>query len=149
MRKILCVVDLTESSGKVLEVAAGIANACKSHLVVLFPYRLIDYAFNGDVATLKSKLETEARQKFNTIKVTLPEFEKLSFEFQPEIGFLADRLSAHVKIDRVDMVVIGQEQSINTNDIKGFNLQQLITSSKIPFMIIPEVLNVEAVYKYA
>jgi nucleotide-binding universal stress UspA family protein len=149
MRKILCVIDLTESSGKVLEVAAGIAIACKSHLVALFPYRLIDYAFSGEVATLKSKLETEARQKFNTIKATLPDFEKVSYEFQPEIGFLADRVSTHVKTDRVDMVVIGQEQSINTNDIKGFNLQHLITSSKIPFMIVPEVLNVETVYKYA
>ena len=149
MRKILCVIDLTESSGTVLEVAAGIAHACKSHLVVLFPYRLIDHAFSGEVATLKSKLETEAREKFNAIKATLSDFEKISYEFQPEIGFLADRVSAHVKKDRVDMVVMGQEQSINPNDIKGFNFQHLITSSKIPFMIVPQVLNAEAVYKYA
>jgi nucleotide-binding universal stress UspA family protein len=149
MKKILCVIDFTESSGKVLEVAAGIANACKSHLIVLFPYRLIDYAFNGDVATLKSKLETEALQKFNTLKATVPDFERISHEFQPEIGFLADRVIAHVKKDAVDMVVIGQEQSINANDIKAFNLQHLITSSKLPFMIVPEMMNVETLYKYA
>ena len=147
MREILCVIDLTESSGKVLEVAAGIANAYHSHLTVLFPYRLIDYGYNGEMATLKAKLETEARQKFLLQKKNLPIMDQVSYEFQPEIGFLADRINAHVKRDKLDMVIIGQQQSITTNDIKGFNLQNLITHSKLPFMIVPVEARTEAVVK--
>lgn len=147
MRQILCVIDLTGSSGQVLEVAAGMANSCKAHLIVMFPYRLIDYGYSGDITSLKAKLETEARQKFQQLKNKLPDFENLSCEFQPEIGFLADRISAHVKKRDIDMVVIGQQQSITTNDVKGFNLQQLIANSKLPFMIVPEEVSAEAVFR--
>lgn len=144
MRQILCVIDFTDSSGKVLEVATRIANACRAHLIVLFPYRLIDHTFQGKLPSLKLKLESAAREKFEKLKESLPVMETLSVEFQPEIGFTSDRINAHVGKDPIDMIVVGQELTDSPNDIKGFNLQHLISNSKLPVVIVPTEVNAEA-----
>ena len=143
MRQILCVIDFTDSGKKVLEVAARIAVACKAHLVVLFPYRLIDYGYKGSLASLKMQLEAEAKEKFNTLKNNIPGADTISLDFQPEIGFASDRIKAHVN-DSIDMVIVGQQQTASINDSKTFNLQNLITDSKLPFVIVPSEVNAEA-----
>jgi len=146
MRQILCVIDFSESSKKVLEVAARFAIACKSHLTVLFPFRLIDHHYQGSLGSLKQKLEAEATEKFNNLRKTLPDAAMLSCEFQPEIGFISDRINAHVSGDKegIDMVIVAQEQTTSNNDSKGFDLQNLITNSRIPFVIVPTEVNAEA-----
>src|SRR5687767_5568527 len=115
MKQILCVIDFTESSGRVLDLAAIIAHACRAHLIVLFPYRLIDYSHRGDMSSLKLKLESEAREKFFNLKKNLPHKEYLTCEFQAEIGFVADRISAHAKKNNIEMVIIGQQQTESGN----------------------------------
>lgn len=133
----MCVIDFTDSSGKVLEVASRIANACSARLLILFPYRLIDHGFQGSLASLKQKLENEAREKFGALKKNIPVMERLSVEFQPEIGFISDRIKANLSRYPIDMIIVGQEQTDTPNDIKGFNLQALITKSQLPFVIVP------------
>lgn len=144
MRQILCVIDFTESTGKVLEVAARIASACKAHLIVIFPYRLIDYGYQGNAASLKLKLESEAKEKFDNLRKKLPGMDKLSTEFQPEIGFISDRIKAHAAKDTIDMIIIGQDQTDSINETKGLNLQHLITHSKLPVVIVPVEVSAEA-----
>jgi hypothetical protein len=144
MKQILCVVDLSDSSGKVLEVAAGIGGAWKAHLVVLHPYRLIDYGHRGDMSTLRSRLESEAREKFYILQKSVPNMEAISYEFKPEIGFVPDRVVDYVKRNKIDMVVIDQPQTDPGNDLKSFNVQNLIRNSKVPFVIVPCEVNAEA-----
>jgi nucleotide-binding universal stress UspA family protein len=144
MKQILCVVDLSESTEKVLEVAARIANACKAHLIVLFPYRLIDYNHRGDIPSLKLKLESEAREKFQQLRRVTPGLATLPCELQVEIGFIADRINAHVRRGNIDMIVMGQQKEYSPADGKGFDLQHLITSAQLPFVIVPAAVKAEA-----
>ncbi|HEY9487445.1 MAG TPA: universal stress protein [Chryseosolibacter sp.] len=144
MKQILCVIDLTESSGKVLEVGATISKACGAHMVVLFPYRLIHQGPRGDISSLKIRLETEAREKFRYLKGTISSMGEVSVEFQPEIGFIADRINAYVRKNNIDMIIVGQQLTDPTNDIKGFDLQTLISDSKSPFVIVPAEVKVTA-----
>jgi len=144
MKQILCVIDFSESAVRVWQVAAGIASACGAHLIVLFPYRLIDYNYHGDVPSLKRKLETEAKAKFMSLKKSDPCTENVSCEFHAEIGFLADRVTAYAKRNSIDLVVIGQEYTPTGVDLKTFNIQDLITSSRLPFVIVPSSVKVEA-----
>jgi nucleotide-binding universal stress UspA family protein len=144
MKRILCVIDLAESSGKVLEVAAMIANACTAHLIVLYPYRLIHQGHRGDMTSLKIQLEKDAREKFMLLSKSVCGMEGLSWEFHPEIGFIADRINAHVKRGAVDMVILGQEQTAITNDIRSFSLQDMISGSNLPFVIVPSEVKAEA-----
>jgi hypothetical protein len=141
MKRILCVIDLTEASARVLETAGNIASGSNAHLLVLFPYRLTDYEYRGDMTTLRQKLESEAREKFLTLKRNVPVLHSISYEFQPEIGFIFDRIISNVKKSQVDMIVIGQPQTLAINDVKGISLQSLISSSTLPFVIVPDTKN--------
>ena len=144
MKQILCVIDFSDSAGRVWSVATGIASACGAKLIVLFPYRLIDYSHRGDVPSLKRKLETDAKEKFASLQSTNPETVNVPCEFHAEIGFMADRINAYVKRNTIDMVVVGQEATAGAVDTKGFNLQELISSSKLPFIIVPAAVKAEA-----
>jgi|SRR5918993_966670 hypothetical protein len=143
MRPILCVVDLTESAAKVLEVAATMAYAYKSHLTILFPYRLIDNEYRGEISNLKGKLEQQAKEKFFSLKKQVAVLEQVLHEFQPEIGFAADRISYFVKWNKVASVVISQRQANLMNEINQVPFQNLISNSRIPFVIVPEEVDVD------
>jgi Universal stress protein family len=144
MKQILCVIDLSASSEKVLEVAARIASAWRAHLVVLYPYRLIDYGHTGDMSTLRRKLEAEACEKFYILQRGVPNMESLSHEFKPEIGFVADRVIDYTKTNSIAMVIVAQPQTDSGNDLKSFNVQSLIRNSKVPFVIVPCEVSAEA-----
>ena len=113
MRPILCVIDLTESSAAVLETAVTIAGTFKAHLIILFPYRLIDYAYTGDLSVLNSKLVNEAKAKFNVLKQQ-GSINHTSYEFLPEIGFPSDRIKSFLKtgdaIQNIDTVCIKSDE---------------------------------------
>jgi nucleotide-binding universal stress UspA family protein len=145
MRPILCVVDLSESSVKVVEVAARMAHANKTHLTILFPYRLISYAYKEDVSKLKRELELEARGKFSVIEKQVEILSRIYFEFQPEIGFTVDRINSYARQNKVDMIVISQSQANSINEVNGVALQNLIANSKAPFMIVPAEINTEII----
>ena len=127
-----------------METAAKIANSCQAQLIVLFPYRLIGHSHSGAMTSLKVKLESEAKEQFQCLRKALPEVEKSCCEFYAEIGFMTDRISAHVAKSHIDMVIIGQQQVNAGNDNYGSNIQSLITISEIPFVIVPAKVNAEA-----
>lgn len=143
MRPILCVIDLTKASVQVIEVAARMAYAFKSPMTILFPYRLIEKDYMGEMSKLKMKLELEAGKKFEELKKEIPMLDQVSYEFLPEIGFSYDRISSYVKRTKVDLVVIGQRQANAINELNNIALQTLITNSKLPFTIVPEEVDVK------
>jgi hypothetical protein len=145
LRSILCVVDLTDSSQHVVEIAAKMALAYKSQLTILFPYRLIDIGSKANVATVKANLEHTAREKFARLKTQVPLLDQVSHEFHPEIGFTADRINFFLKRNQVDSVVISQRQSAALNDVNPLGLQDLIANSTSPFTIVPGETNAELV----
>jgi nucleotide-binding universal stress UspA family protein len=143
MRPILCVVDLSESAIQVLEVAARMAYPYKAHLTILFPYRLIENGYKGEISKLKERLEQEAKEKFLALKKQLTILDVVPYEFLPEIGFPVDRVNSFVKRNKVDSVVISQRQANLMNEVNQSSLQSLITNAKLPFTIVPEELDVE------
>jgi nucleotide-binding universal stress UspA family protein len=143
MRPILCVIDLSESAVQVLEVAAKMAYAYKSHLTILFPYRLIDNGYHGEISQLKGKLEQEAGEKFLSLKKQAPVLDQVSHEFQAEIGFPADRINSFVRRNKIDSVVISQRQAHLMNEVNPLTLETLIMNSKLPFVIVPQEIDVE------
>jgi hypothetical protein len=143
MKSILCVIHLTQSSVKALEVAVSLAIAYKTHLTILFPYRLINAGHNGDVGKLKATLELEAREKFAMLKKKVASIDLIPYEFQPEIGFSSDRINSYVKRNKVHTIVISQRHANTIDEINPMALQNLIVSWKIPFMIVPEDVDAE------
>jgi hypothetical protein len=69
---------------------------------------------------------------------------KIAYEFQSEIGFSADRISSYAKRNSIGMVIIGEGQAYDINDDTSFTLREFITDMKLPFLIVPDKVNVEA-----
>jgi nucleotide-binding universal stress UspA family protein len=143
MKEILCVVDFGENSEKVLKVAAELAKASKAHLIVLFAYRLIDQDHGGDMNALKKRLESQAERKFQDLKSTMPCLEKVAPEFYPEVGFVVGRINAHLAKNKIDIVIIGENQVKEGNNQNNGDLEKLISTSRIPFIIVPPKVTAE------
>jgi hypothetical protein len=145
MKSILCVVNLTESSIKVLTLAATIASSQKAYLTILFPYRLIDHTYRGDAREFRAALEQQARTTFTTFTRNVPLLNSIDFEFKPEIGFAGYIVTSFIQRQKVDMIIIGQQQAHEINDGNALLLEHLIRDSKTPFTIVPDELNIEIV----
>jgi nucleotide-binding universal stress UspA family protein len=143
MKEILCVVDFSEASEKVLGAAADLATASKAHLIVLFPYRLLDQDHGGDMNALKKRLDSEATRKFQDLKKTLPRLEKVIPEFHSEIGFVVGRINAYLAKNKIDIVIIGEHPVKERNNQINGELEKLISTSRIPFIIVPPKVSAE------
>lgn len=144
MRPILCVIDMTSESMKVLEVAARLASANKRTLTVLFPYRLIDFNVKGEGPGLKATLEQDARNKFTEMKRSVTLLNDISVDFIPAIGFPEYLINSHVSRNKVGMIVISQRLANSIGEIKTGALQNLIAGSRVPFTIVPDEVDAES-----
>ena len=136
MKPILCVVDLTESSKEVLETAVASAKADNLHLIILFVYRLIDRFKTDDVSTLRTVMEAHAAELFKSLETRVAS-KGISYEFQVEIGFAADRITSYIKRDLAGCVVMSAEQVSMLDDFKVLTLRQFLIETKTPFMVVP------------
>jgi hypothetical protein len=123
-----------------LDTAVRIARAFKRHLIILFPYRLIDHAYTDNLSVLKLKLVDEAKASFNVLKQQGEIINHYSYEFRPEIGFTSDRITSFLKAGEAEMIIISQQQANAIDEIDSTALQNLIRDSKLPFTIVPETL---------
>lgn len=137
MKDVLCIVDFSAGSKKVLETASDIALKAKAHLKIVFPYRLLNFNQSSDVLKLKSLLEEKARENFRLLeKKTL--MKKVSYDFYPEVGFIADRVKAHAKTRAVEMVIMGNHQAGSLYSDKDLTLENFVKELNIPLLLVPE-----------
>lgn len=145
MKPILCVVDLTDSCYKVLEVAATVASSTRAHLIVLFTYRLIDLERIKDTTRFRGVMEERAKEKFVKFEKEILMNKDFSYEFQIEIGFLSDRINSYIARDAAGMVIIGEKQASAIEENRSVSLQHFIKNTNRPFIIVPQLKSVEAV----
>jgi nucleotide-binding universal stress UspA family protein len=145
MRPILCVVDLTPSSEKVLEIAATVASACCARLIVLYSYRLVDLGRDADVLTTKASIDAKAKARFFELGASVLSNKNVVYEFQTEIGFTADRIRTFVNENSAGMVVVGERQANDIDEHRSLSLREFISNMKLPFLIIPEESPVEVI----
>lgn len=99
-------IDLSDSSAKVLQWAAEEAIDHKADLLVLYTYRLKALKETDQKIALKKQLEEGAYENFARLKATLPILDKVPHTFSPEVGFETDRLKAHMQKQPIRMMVL-------------------------------------------
>lgn len=136
MKSIVCALDFSDSSEKALEVASALARKHQAQLAILFSYRLLPAELNDEASTIKSRILTNAKEKFQKLeqKFTLPG--SVDYEFKTEIGFLADRVENFARKKNVDLVVLSEEQAHTVNDQRGSNLKEILEELNIQYLII-------------
>jgi hypothetical protein len=88
-------------------------------------------------------MDNKAKTKFQEFNRYLLQ-NAIAYEFQPEIGFSADRISSYAKGNSIGMVIISENQAYDINEDRAVTLRQFITEMKLPFLIIPDEVNVHA-----
>lgn len=129
---ILCVIDFSASSRKALQWA--ISNACntRSHLTVLYPYRLKKPQNGESVMDMRKKIEEEARTSFGQLEKDLLQDTPISYEFKTEVGFLANRVEEHSKNHPLNFLVVNK--GLRTTHKESFD--DLVENTQVPVVII-------------
>jgi len=130
---ILCVIDFSESSKKVLQWAAENARTNQSHLTVLYSYRLTPVRNGESIVALKRKIEDEANQNFKILETDLLLDKHITYDFKTEVGFIADRVQEHSKNHPINFLVI--DKCIRTSNKESFD--ELMENMQVPLVIIP------------
>lgn len=119
-----------------MDVASSIARKCGTHLIVLYAYRLIVDGTGPEIARVKRMRETDARRRFADIEEKiLSAIPGLSYEFNVEVGFTADRITFHIRRNGISMIVMNQSLAQTFNEYG--NLQQFIKDKQLPFLLVP------------
>lgn len=142
MKAILCALDFSEASENVIQEAFKLAAKKKTNLIVLFTYRLLQRK-GESLAEYRKGVEAKAKTDFEALLANIKNRIEVPFEFITEIGFLSDRIEFYIRRNKVEAVILCEKLAESINEQQEQSLESLITSLKIPVVIIPEVHEVE------
>ncbi len=131
-KPILCAIDFSESSRNAFKWAAELSSLYNCHLTILYPYRLLPEK-KEDVTSLKIKNEAIAASMFEVLEHDYLSGKNISFEFRPEVGFVADRIEDHVRKNSIALLVIGKNMKAYVQE----NLADMIDQIKVPVVVVP------------
>lgn len=130
---ILCVIDFSDSSKKTLQWAIDNASKSRSHLTILYPYRLKKPENGESVMDMRKKIEDEARARFHELENDLLVGASIAYDFKTEVGFLANRVEAHSKSQGIIFVVVNRDLKSR----HSYSFDDLVEHTQIPVVIIP------------
>lgn len=128
---ILYATDFSDSSKEALEWTIRLAKQLKSHLTILYTYRLLKQ--NGEVLFIKKKMEDEGLRSFKALEKELLEGTGISYDFKTEVGFIDDRIEEHTKKNKLSFLVMGKSMSIRNKE----SFDELVENLQTPLVIVP------------
>lgn len=130
---IICATDLTESSKDALRWSVSLASKLKSHLTILFTYRLLNI-HNGEIIELKKNIEKKAAEHFAQLEKEFLIGKGISYDFKIEVGFVSNRVKDYAKKNAVSLLVMSNsDKSANRESI-----DELVETIQIPLVIVPK-----------
>ena len=130
--RILCTIDFSESSLHALRWAVSLARQFDGHLTILYTYRLIKPT-SGHALEMKKKIEEDSLLHFQAIEKEYLSDPMLSYDFQMEIGFMADRIQDQLRHHYVSFLVM--DKSLHTANKEMFD--ELVARLSVPLVLIP------------
>lgn len=132
--ELLCIVDFKEESSYVLHAAIKIAAASHAQLTVLYPYRLNQVRSVPEVGQWKKSIDSDAKNNFTRMTDTLLKEYNIECEFKSEVGFVNDRVSAHMEHHRVGMIIVGKQMVMTNRE----SMSTMFDRLDCPFLVIPQ-----------
>lgn len=130
--RVLCAVDFSESSLHALRWAVSLARQYDEHLTILYTYRLIN-ATHGHALEMKKKIEEDSLRHFQRLEKEYLADPLLSYDFQMEIGFMADRITDQLRHNHISFLVM--DKSMHAINKEMFD--DLIGRLSIPMVLVP------------
>jgi nucleotide-binding universal stress UspA family protein len=130
--RILCAVDFSESSLHALRWAASLARQFDEHLTILYTYRLIKPT-HGHALEMKRKIEEDSLQHFQLLEKEYLTDPLLSYDFQMEIGFMADRITDQLRHNHISFLVMDKSMHVVNKEM----FDDLVGRLAIPLVLVP------------
>jgi hypothetical protein len=115
-----------------LKWAVSLAIQHKTHLTILFTYRLLN-SRNGEVMDLRKKIEESAQRNFSAMEEEIVKGKGVSYDFKVEVGFVSSRVADYVKKAGVSFLVMGKQ--MNSTNRESFD--ELVENIQVPLVIVP------------
>jgi hypothetical protein len=129
---ILCTIDFSESSRDVLKYAVNLSKQFKSHITVLYTYRLFS-SQNGALSELRKKMEENAKENFIILEKEILSGSGVSYDFKAEIGFVSNRVEEYAKKNGVSFLVMGKKMNGSSKE----SFDELAENLQVPLLIVP------------
>lgn len=129
---ILCTIDFSEPSKDVLMYAVNLSKQFKSHITILYTYRLLN-SQNGELVDMKKKIEEQAKQNFSLLEKEVLVGSGVSYDFKIEVGFVSNRVREYAKENGVSFLVMGRK--MNGRNKESFD--ELTENIHVPLVIVP------------
>lgn len=132
---VLCMIDFSPSTQKVLQWAAEDALHHHAELLVVYPYRLKAQKDGDHKIVLKKHLEQEAYTNFTHLKSSLSILDKVPHTFSPEVGFETDRLEAHMQKQPIYLMVLSSAIA-KTGELHN-EWNEFMSRITVPVVLVP------------
>jgi hypothetical protein len=129
---IICTIDFSESSIDVLKWSVSLAKALKSHLTILYTYRLLN-PLNGEAVEFRKRTEENAKQKFSSLEKEILINSGVKYDFKIEVGFISNRVKDYAKKNGVSFLVMGKQM----NSAYKESFDELAENIHVPLVIVP------------
>jgi nucleotide-binding universal stress UspA family protein len=127
---IICTTDFSESSRAALQWSVDMAKKLNTHLTILYTYRLIK---QNNETPQKKKIEEDANRNLAVLEKEILSDSGVEYDFKIEVGFVDDRIEAHVKTNQINFLVMGKGMSLRNKE----TFDDLVLQLQIPLVIIP------------
>jgi nucleotide-binding universal stress UspA family protein len=129
---ILCTIDFSDSSKDALRWSVSLAKVLKTHLTVLYTYRLLNPG-SGEVQELKKRLEEDARRDFAALEEEVLKGKGVKYQFKVEVGFVSNRVKEYAKKNDPSFIVMANKMHSGTED----SFDELSEKTQVPLVIVP------------
>jgi K+-sensing histidine kinase KdpD len=129
---ILCTIDFSEASKDVLRYAVNLSKQFKSHITVLYTYRLFN-SQNGALIEMRKKMEESAKQNFTMLEKEILAGSGVSYDFKVEVGFVSNRVEEYAKKNGVSFLVMGKKMNGSSKE----SFDELAENLNVPLVIVP------------
>jgi len=130
---IICATDFSESSKDALRWSISLAARLKSHLTILFTYRLLN-THGGEIIELKKSIEKNAAENFARLEKEFLTGTNISYDFKIEVGFISNRVRDYAKKNATGLLVMSSSDTSANRE--SFN--ELVETIQIPLVIVPK-----------
>lgn len=129
---VLCAIDFSESSTEALKVAISLSTLLKTHLTILYPYRLLN-SHHDEATDLKRKIEENAFRDFSALEENILSKSGVAYDFKVEVGFVSNRVKDYTRKNGVSFLVMGSK--MNSHNRESFD--ELAENLHVPLIIVP------------
>ena len=141
---VLCAIDFSEASGPVLKRAMKEAKRLKSHLTVLYSYRLLQSGKLGDIVSFRKQTEEDAVRKYKELEKKVINGEPLPHSFVTQIGFISDCIESYLQKNSVNTVVVSETLGEEIYNHKGLSLEDFQKSISARLLVVTDAVGLKA-----